>query len=123
MTDRQAWFSLFFRRRPFDGNYAIAAGIQTAIEFIEAFRFEESDLMYLEGLKTSNGELLFEPKFLEYLSKFSFNCDLYAMPEGTPVFPYEPLLFVRGPILEAQILESSFLNIINFQTLIATKAS
>ena len=123
MIERQASFSLFFRRRPFDGNYAITAGLQTAIEFIEAFRFEESDLTYLEGLKTSNGEPLFEPKFLEYLSKFSFNCDLYAMPEGTPVFPYEPLLFVRGPLLEAQILESSLLNIINFQTLIATKAS
>lgn len=123
MMERQASFSLFFRRRPFDGNYAITAGLQTAIEFIEAFRFEESDLTYLEGLKTSNGEPLFEPKFLEYLSKFSFNCDLYAMPEGTPVFPYEPLLFVRGPLLEAQILESSLLNIINFQTLIATKAS
>ena len=123
MMERQASFSMFFRRRPFEGNYAIAAGLQTAIEFIEAFRFEESDLTYIEGLKTPKGEHLFEPKFLEYLSKFSFNCDLYAMAEGTPVFPYEPLLFVRGPILEAQILESALLNIINFQTLIATKAS
>jgi len=123
MMERQASFSLSFRRRPFGGNYAIAAGLQTAIEFIEAFRFGESDLTYLEGLKTPNGEYLFEPKFLDYLSKLSLNCDLYAMPEGTPVFPYEPLLFVRGPILEAQILESALLNIINFQTLIATKAS
>lgn len=123
MQDRPASFSLFFRRRPFNGNFAIAAGLATAIEFIENLKFDDSDLSYLEGLKASNGSPLFEPKFLEYLSKFSFNCDLYAMPEGTPVFPYEPLLFVRGPILEAQILESSLLNIVNFQTLIATKAS
>ncbi|MCB1110787.1 MAG: nicotinate phosphoribosyltransferase [Chlamydiia bacterium] len=123
IMERQASFSLFFRRRPFEGNYAIAAGLETAIQFIENFHFEDSDLSYLEGLKASNGAPLFEPKFLDYLSRFSFHCDLYAMPEGTPVFPYEPLLFVRGPILEAQILESSLLNIINFQTLIATKAS
>lgn len=123
MMNREAVFSLFFRRRPFQGNYAITAGLEPAIEYIEKLRFEASDLEYLEKLTSPNGEPLFEKGFLDYLSNFSFNCDLYAMLEGTPVFPYEPLLFVRGPILEAQILESSLLNIINFQTLIATKAS
>jgi len=123
MQDKKASFSLFFRRRPFEGSYAIAAGLETAIKFTESFKFEDSDLTYLEGLKSPNGAPLFEKKFLDYLSTFSFECDLFAMPEGTVVFPYEPLLFVRGPILQAQILESLLLNVINFQTLIATKAS
>lgn len=123
MMDREAIFTLSFRRRPFEGSYAIAAGLQTAIEFIEKFRFEESDLNYLEGLKSPDGSPLFEKEFLDYLGNLSFECDLFAMEEGTPVFPYEPLLIVKGPILQAQILESALLNIINFQTLIATKAS
>ncbi|MCB1107667.1 MAG: nicotinate phosphoribosyltransferase [Chlamydiia bacterium] len=123
IKDRLASFSLFFRRRPFKGNFAIAAGLETAIDFIENFRFEDSDLSYLSNLKGANGEPLFEEAFLKYLETFQLRCDLFAMPEGTIAFPYEPLLFVRGPILEAQILESSLLNIINFQTLIATKAS
>lgn len=123
MKSQKAAFSLFFRRRPFQGSFAIAAGLETAIHFIQNFRFEDSDLAYLESLKTYNGKPLFETGFLDYLKDFSFDCDIDAMVEGTPVFPYEPLLLVRGSILHAQLLESSLLNIINFQTLIATKAS
>lgn len=123
MMDREAVFTLIFRRRPFQGSYAIATGLETAIEFIENFRFEASDLAYLESLKTSSGDPLFEKGFLDYLEGFSFNGDLFAVPEGTPVFPYEPLLLVKGPLLGAQLLESALLNIINFQTIIATKAS
>ncbi|MBF5058762.1 nicotinate phosphoribosyltransferase [Candidatus Neptunochlamydia vexilliferae] len=123
MMDREAVFTLFFRKRPFGGNYALAAGLETAIEFIKNFRFEKSDLDYLESLTSPNGEPLFEKGFLDYLSTFTFNCDIFAMPEGTPVFPYEPLILVRGPILQAQLLESALLNIVNFQTLIATKAA
>ncbi|QVL58340.1 MAG: nicotinate phosphoribosyltransferase [Simkaniaceae bacterium] len=123
MMDREAVFTLTFRRRPFQGSYAIAAGLETAIEFIDNFHFQPSDLSYLENLKTANGAPLFEKGFLDYLANFSFKGDLYAMPEGTPVFPYEPLLLVKGPILGAQLLESALLNIVNFQTIIATKAS
>ncbi|MFI5334904.1 MAG: nicotinate phosphoribosyltransferase [Chlamydiales bacterium] len=122
MADRKAVFHLFFRRNPFKGSFAIAAGLETAAAFIEDFRFEESDLTYLESLR-ENGKPLFEKGFLDYLRAFSFTCDLDAMPEGTPVFPYEPLLRVTAPLIQAQFLESLLLNIINFQTLIATKAA
>lgn len=116
-ADRQAVFHINFRRWPFKGGFALAAGLETAIEFISALQFSPSDLAYLEKLG------LFEKPFLDFLSRFSFACDIDAMPEGTLVFPYEPLLRVRGPIWQAQLLESALLNIINFQTLIATKAA
>lgn len=123
MADREAVFHLFFRRHPFQGNYAIAAGLQTAVEFIESFRFEESDITYLATLQGSNGAPLFETGFLEYLKTFRLTCDLDAMPEGTPVCPYEPILRVKAPLIQAQLLESPLLNIVNFQSLIATKAA
>ena len=123
IKDKPAVFNLFFRRRPFEGTYAIAAGLDSIIDFIERFHFDSSDLAYLESLKTDRNQPLFEPAFLEYLSSFSFSCDIDAMKEGTPVFPYEPMVRVQGPILEAQLLEGPLLNIMNFQTLIATKAS
>lgn len=123
LADREVVFQLFFRRRPFNGGFAIAAGLEVALDFIERFRYSSSDLAYLEQLKASDGTALFEPKFLEFLSQFSFKCDIDAMPEGTPVFPYEPLIRVQGPMLHAQLLECPLLNIINFQSLIATKAS
>ncbi len=123
MTDREAVFHLFFRRKPFKGSFAIAAGLQTAVEYIQRFRFDESDLAYLKSLKGSDGKPLFEKGFLDYLKEFTFTCDIDAMPEGTPVFPYEPLLRVKGPLIQAQLLESALLNIINFQSLIATKAA
>lgn len=123
MAEREAVFHLFFRRKPFGGGFAIAAGLEIALDFLEHFHYSSSDLAYLEQLKGSDGKPLFEPAFLDYLGKFSLQCDIDAMPEGTPVFPYEPLLRVQGPILHAQILESPLLNIINFQSLIATKSA
>lgn len=123
MTDHEACFHLFFRRQPFHGSFAIAAGLETAIEYINRFRFDESDLEYLNLMTSRDGSPLFEKSFLEYLAQLKLSVDVDAMPEGTPVFPQEPLLRVQGPILHAQLLESSLLNIINFQTLIATKAS
>ncbi len=123
MAQRESVFHLFFRRRPFNGGFAIAAGLEIALDFLEHFRYSASDLAYLEQLQGADGTPLFDPQFLEYLSHFSFQCDIDAMPEGTPVFPYEPLLRVQGPMLHAQLLEGPLLNIINFQTLIATKAA
>jgi nicotinate phosphoribosyltransferase len=123
MADRESVFHLFFRKKPFNGGFAIAAGLEIALEYVENFRFDASDLAYLEKLQTDDGGALFEKRFLDFLSCFSFSCDIDAVPEGTPVFPYEPLVRVRGPLLHAQLLESVLLNIINFQTLIATKAA
>lgn len=117
IADRQAVFHLNFRKRPFSGSFAIAAGLETAIDFIEAFHFSPSDLAYLKTLGT------FEPEFLQFLADFKFSCDVDAMPEGTVAFAYEPLLRIRGPIWQAQLLETALLNVVNFQTLIATKAA
>ena len=99
------------------------AGLQTFVDFIEDFRFSQSDLQYLASLKDSAKKPLFEEGFLEYLADFRFEGDIDALEEGTLVFPYEPLIRIKAPILQAQILESAVLNIINYQTLIATKAA
>ncbi len=117
IADRKAVFHINFRKWPFKGGFAVAAGLETAIQFLHELHFSATDLAYLEELD------LFEKPFLEFLSKFRFSCDIDAMPEGTLIFPYEPLLRVKGPLWQAQLLESPLLNLINFQTLIATKAA
>lgn len=122
-ADQEAVFHLFFRRPPFAGGYAIAAGLQTALDFMQSFRVDESDVAYLGTLTGNDGERLFEPEFLSYLTDVKLTCDVDALAEGTSVFGHEPLMRVRGPILQCQLLETPLLNIINFQTLIATKAS
>jgi nicotinate phosphoribosyltransferase len=123
MHDREAVFQLFFRKNPFAGNYAVACGLGTAIEFLKAWQFTQEDIEYLAGLKAANKEALFPEKFLDYLLKLKFTCDVDAIPEGTVVFAHEPLVRIRGPLLQGQLMESALLNIINFQTLIATKAA
>ena len=123
MYNREAVFHLNFRRWPFRGGFAIAAGLETAVWFMQSMRFGSSDLEYLGSLTDSHGNPLFEDEFLKFLSTFSFVCDLDALLEGTLVFPHEPILRVRGPIWQAQLMESCLLNLINFQTLIATKAA
>ena len=122
-SEQQAVFHLFFRKPPFGGGYAIAAGLAHAVELMRQFRFEQADLNYLATLTGNDGQPLFDQAFLEYLSEVEFACDVDAVPEGTVVFPHEPLIRVRGPILQAQVLETALLNIVNFQTLIATKAA
>jgi nicotinate phosphoribosyltransferase len=122
-ADTEAVFHLHFRNNPFGGGYAIACGLGYAIDFLRDFRFDDSDLAYLATLTGNDGRPLFEPAFLDYLRRLRLSCDLDAMPEGTVVFPHEPLVRVQGPIIEAQILETPLLNMINFQTLIATKAA
>jgi nicotinate phosphoribosyltransferase len=120
---KEAVFHLHFRRPPFDSGFSLACGLAPAIEFVESFRFSEDDLDYLGGLAGSDGSPLFEKEFLGVLGRLDLSCDVDAIPEGTVVFPQEPLVRVRGPILEAQLLETGLLNLINFQTLIATKAA
>jgi nicotinate phosphoribosyltransferase len=122
-ADQEAAFHLLFRKPPFAGGYAIAAGLGTALDYMRSFRFDGSDIEYLASLTGNDGRPLFEREFLDYLSKLRLTCDVDAMPEGTIAFGQEPLLRVTGPILQCQLLETPLLNIINFQTLIATKAS
>ncbi|MGE3164435.1 MAG: nicotinate phosphoribosyltransferase [Planctomycetota bacterium] len=119
----EAAFHLTFRRNPFDGGYAIACGLSAVIEFLERFAFDEADLEYLATLRGNDAKPLFEREFLEHLRNLRFTCDVDAIPEGTVVFPQEPLLRVTGPVIQCQLLETALLNLTNFETLIATKAA
>jgi len=123
MASREAVFLHHFRKPPFGSGFTIACGLAPVIEFLERFRFAEDDLEYLGSLQGNDGHPLFERAFLDVLRDLELTCDVDAIPEGTAVFPHEPLLRVKGPLLQAQILETPLLNLINFQTLIATKAA
>src|SRR6201988_4297174 len=123
LRDKEAVFHLTFRHQPFGSGYTIACGLEDAIEYIENFRFYPDDLHYLEGLKDGEDKQLLEPAFLDYLAELVIDCDVDAVPEGTVVFPHEPLLRINGPLLQCQLVETTLLNIINFQTLIATKSA
>ena len=117
MDDTIAYFDVFFRRIPDGGGYAIMAGLEQIIDYLKELSFSEDDIEYLRGKNA------FSEKFLEYLANFEFKCDVWAVPEGTPIFPGEPILTVRGPVIQAQFIETMILLIINHQSLIATKAS
>ncbi|MEM7374323.1 MAG: nicotinate phosphoribosyltransferase [Bacteroidota bacterium] len=123
MRDHESVFHLFFRKNPFQGGYAIACGLGPVVEFLENFSLEDSDIGYLESLQGNDGKPLFEPEFLQALQQMKFSCDVHAVPEGSVVFPHEPILRIRGPIVLCQLLETPLLNMMNFQTLIATKSS
>ena len=116
-TDQVVVFDAFYRHNPCDGGYAIAAGLEQIIEYVRDLHFHPDDIDYLRTLG------IFDTDFLEYLRGFHFTGDIYAIPEGTVVFPREPLLKVVAPVMEAQLLETAILNILNHQSLIATKAS
>ena len=115
--DRITYFDVFFRKVPDQGGFAIAAGLEQLIDYIENLHFSEEDIAYLRGRN------LFCEEFLDYLRHFRFTGDIYAIPEGTPVFPREPLVVVRAPSIEAQLIETFTLLTINHQSLIATKAN
>lgn len=110
-------FDLFYRKNPSDGGYSIVAGLEQVIDYIKNLRFTQEDIEYLRSLK------IFSEDFLDYLGDFRFSGDIYAVPEGTVVFPREPLIKVVAPIMEAQLIETALLTIINHQSLIATKAA
>lgn len=114
---KEVYFDLFFRKVPDNGGFAIVAGLEQVIEYINNLHFDESDIEYLRSKN------LFDEDFLEYLKKFRFSGDIYAVPEGTPIFPNEPILTVKAPAIEAQLIETFLLLTINHQTLIATKAN
>lgn len=121
--DKEAVYHLFFRKAPFGGDLAIAAGLEQAIEYLQRLHYTDDDVSYLATLRGNDGEPLFSKSFLDYLTNLEFSFDVDAIPEGTAVFANEPLLRVRGPIIQCQLLETSLLNLVNFQTLIATKAA
>ncbi len=123
LHEREAAFHLIFRKNPFEGNYAVACGLGSVIDFLMSWRFHSDDLAYLATLANNHGEPLFPHRFLDYLADLNFSCDIDAVPEGTVIFANEPLLRIQGPILQCQLIETALLNTINFQTLIATKAS
>lgn len=115
--DTIAYFDVFYRKNPDGGGFAIAAGLQSIIDYVKNLSFSEEDIEYL---RNRGG---FSEEFLEYLRNFRCTCDIWAIPEGTPVFPGEPLLTVRGPLIEAQLMETYILLAINHQSLIATKTN
>ena len=121
--DREAVFHLFFRNNPFQSGFSVAGGLAPAIDYLREFHFDESDIEYLRSLNGSDGKSLFEDEFLRYLHDLKLNVDVDAIPEGTLVFPHEPIVRVRGSLLQCQLLETALLNIVNFDTLIATKAA
>lgn len=115
--DKTAYFDMFFRKVPDNGGFAIMAGVEQVIHYLENLEFSKSDIEYLRNRKQ------FSEDFLEYLKDFKFSCDVWAVPEGTPIFPGEPVVIVRGPVIEAQFIETMILLTINHQSLIATKAN
>lgn len=123
LDSREAVFHHFFRRAPFHGGFTVAAGLEYLVDFVDNFQFQNDDLAYLSTLQDRDGKPYFPPQFLEYLSKLRFTCDIDAVPEGTVIFPYEPLIRVKGPLIQCQLLESPLLNLVNFSTLIATKGA
>ena len=116
LPETQATFDVFFRNVPDDGSFVITAGLQQVVEAIQNFKFTTEDLDYFQKLD------IWDSQFLNYLANLKLSCQIKAIPEGTPVFPREPLLTVTGPIAQAQLLETIILNILNHQSLIATKA-
>ncbi|MBQ9757960.1 MAG: nicotinate phosphoribosyltransferase [Clostridia bacterium] len=117
MQDEIAYFDLFFRKVPDNAGFAIMAGVEQVIEYLENLKFSREDIEFLRDKK------LFCDEFLDYLETFEFSCDVWAIPEGTPIFPNEPILTVRGPLLQAQFIETMLLLTINHQSLIATKCN
>lgn len=117
LTGKIAYFDMFFRKVPDNGGFAIMAGVEQLIKYLQNLRFTDEDITYLRGKK------IFSEAFLQYLRDFEFSCDVWAVPEGTPIFPNEPVVTVRGPVIQAQFVETMILLTINHQSLIATKAN
>ena len=117
MADDIAYFDMFFRKVPDGGGYAIMAGVEQLMDYLKNLKFTDEDIDYLRSKQ------MFSEDFLQYLKNFKFECDVWAVPEGTPIFPHEPIVTVRGPVIQAQFIETMILLSINHQSLIATKAN
>jgi nicotinate phosphoribosyltransferase len=123
VTDYEAVFHVTFRENPFAGQFTVACGLATAIDFLRTFHFTDTEVAYLTSQRGNDGQPLFDSRFLNYLRGLQLTCDVDAIPEGTLVFANEPLIRLVGPIIQCQLLETALLNILNFQSLIATKAA
>ncbi len=123
VSDHEAAFHVTFRQNPFGGGFTVACGLATAIDFLRTFHFTETQIDYLASQNGNDGRPLFDSGFLDHLRSLRLSCDIDAIPEGTLVFPNEPLIRICGPIIQCQLLETALLNILNFQSLIATKAA
>lgn len=123
MTDARGCFTVFFRDEPFDGGYAIACGTGQIADMIENFRYTPEDIEYLSTIQAPGGGAMFKPAFLEWLANFTCDLDVWAVREGEIVFAREPLVRVEGPLLACQLIETALLNLVNFQTLVATKTA
>src|SRR6266481_6296598 len=123
VSDYEAAFHVTFRKNPFGGQFTVACGLATAVDFLRTFQFAETEIAYLGSQRGNDGKPLFDSGFLDYLRDLQLTCDIDAIPEGTLVFPNEPLIRVCGPVAQCQLLETALLNILNFQSLIATKAT
>src|SRR5213083_3551543 len=123
VTDHEAVFHVTFRENPFAGQFTVACGLATAIDFLRTFHFTDTEVDYLGSRRGNDGKPLFDSRFLDYVRGLQLTCDIDAIPEGTLVFANEPLIRVVGPIIQCQLLETALLNIFNFQSLIATKAA
>src|SRR5438034_8732945 len=123
VTDHEAVFHVTFRENPFAGQFTVACGLATAIDFLRTFHFTDTEVDYLGSRRGNDGKPLLDSRFLDYLRGLQLTCDVDAIPEGTLVFANEPLIRVAGPIVQCQLLETALLNIFNFQSLIATKAA
>lgn len=121
--DEEASFYMFFRDYPFNGGYAVAAGMAQLAEMIDGYSFNKGDIEYLKGIDAPGGGRLFDERFLEYLSEMELTINIDSVKEGEVVFPFEPILRVTGPIMQCQLVETMLLNCVNFQTLIATEAA
>lgn len=121
--DYQACFNVFFRENPFDGGYAVACGTGQIADLVENYVFDEESIAYLGTLKAPGGGAMFKKGFLDYLAEFRMHVSVWAVPEGEVVFPREPMVRVEGPIIDCQLLETALLNLVNFQTLVATKTA
>lgn len=122
-VDTRACFNVFFRENPFKGGYAIACGTGQIGELVKNFHFSDEALSYLSSLEAPQGGALFTREFLGFLKDLELDVDIYAVPEGDLIFPREPLVRVEGPIIQCQLLETALLNLVNFQTLVATKTA
>jgi len=123
VSDHEAAFHVTFRHNPFGGQFTVACGLATATDFLRMFHFTETEIAYLASQRGNDGKPLFDSGFLDYLRDLRLTCDIDAIPEGTLVFPNEPLIRVCGPVAQCQLLETTLLNILNFESLIATKAA
>ena len=123
LVDAQACFNAFFRDCPFDGGYAVCCGTGQIADLVENFVFEDDDIDYLASVQAPGGGPMFKPAFLEYLRNHHLDLTIHAVPEGQVVFGREPLVRVEGPVIDCQLIETALLNLVNFQTLVATKTA